>query len=179
MQAGKPAATIAPPASAPGKIRLGKPEKPFAPLQERLSRSGLDVSQGADEVAGLVAKIDDAVLLLTDGRTATRRTCDIGRDNVVLVDLALDFATTKTLALTRAQQCSDGAYLAVVGALQRSSYAVVPVADTAGMVLMRTVAMLVNEAADAVNQGVCTASDLDLAMKKGVNYPLGPLECGR
>jgi hypothetical protein len=48
--------------------------------------------------------------------------------------------------------------------------------DTAGMVLMRTVAMLVNEAADAVNQGVCTASDLDLAMKKGVNYPLGPLE---
>lgn len=40
---------------------------------------------------------------------------------------------------------------------------------------MRTVAMLVNEA-DAVNQGVCTVSDLDLAMRKGVNYPLGPLE---
>jgi 3-hydroxybutyryl-CoA dehydrogenase len=41
---------------------------------------------------------------------------------------------------------------------------------------MRTVAMLANEAADAVNQGVCDAAGADIAMKKGVNYPLGPLE---
>jgi 3-hydroxybutyryl-CoA dehydrogenase len=40
---------------------------------------------------------------------------------------------------------------------------------------MRTVAMLANEAADAVNQGVCSAADADLAMQKGVNYPVGPL----
>ena len=40
---------------------------------------------------------------------------------------------------------------------------------------MRTVAMLANEAADVVNQGVCTAIAVDLAMLKGVNYPRGPL----
>ena len=40
---------------------------------------------------------------------------------------------------------------------------------------MRTVAMLANEAADAVNQGVCSAEGVDLAMQKGVNYPRGPL----
>jgi len=40
---------------------------------------------------------------------------------------------------------------------------------------MRTVAMLANEAADAVNQGVCTADAVDIAMQKGVNYPRGPL----
>jgi 3-hydroxybutyryl-CoA dehydrogenase len=40
---------------------------------------------------------------------------------------------------------------------------------------MRTVAMLANEAADAVNQGVCSAADANLAMQKGVNYPIGPL----
>jgi 3-hydroxybutyryl-CoA dehydrogenase len=39
---------------------------------------------------------------------------------------------------------------------------------------MRTVAMLANEASDAVNQGVCTAADADIAMR-GVNYPKGPL----
>ena len=44
------------------------------------------------------------------------------------------------------------------------------------MVVMRTMAMLANEAADAVNQGVCSAPDLDLAMEKGVNYPIGPLK---
>ena len=43
------------------------------------------------------------------------------------------------------------------------------------MVVMRTVAMLANEAADAVNQGVCSAAAVDIAMQKGVNYPRGPL----
>ena len=40
----------------------------------------------------------------------------------------------------------------------------------------RTVAMLVNEACDAVLQGVCTPEGADLAMKLGVNYPQGPFE---
>jgi 3-hydroxybutyryl-CoA dehydrogenase len=48
--------------------------------------------------------------------------------------------------------------------------------DTPGLVVARTVAMLVNEAADAVQQGVCTAEGADLAMKLGVNYPAGPFE---
>jgi 3-hydroxybutyryl-CoA dehydrogenase len=36
--------------------------------------------------------------------------------------------------------------------------------------------MLINEAADAVQQGVCTPEGADLAMKLGVNYPAGPFE---
>lgn len=35
--------------------------------------------------------------------------------------------------------------------------------------------MLVNEAADVVHQGVATVADVDVAMRKGVNYPRGPL----
>jgi len=35
--------------------------------------------------------------------------------------------------------------------------------------------MLANEAADAVNQGVCSAVAADAAMRLGVNYPKGPL----
>jgi len=35
--------------------------------------------------------------------------------------------------------------------------------------------MLANEAADAVNQGVCDAAAADAAMRLGVNYPRGPL----
>ena len=51
-----------------------------------------------------------------------------------------------------------------------------PVADTPGLVVARTVAMLINEAADAVRQGVCTPEGADAAMKLGVNYPAGPFE---
>lgn len=49
-------------------------------------------------------------------------------------------------------------------------------ADVPGLVVARTVAMLVNEATDAVVQGVCSAEAADLAMKLGVNYPAGPHE---
>ena len=42
-------------------------------------------------------------------------------------------------------------------------------------VLDRVVAMLINEAADAVQLRVASAKDIDLAMTKGVNYPKGLL----
>lgn len=40
----------------------------------------------------------------------------------------------------------------------------------------RIVAMLINEAVDALHLNIATAQDLDLAMTKGVNYPKGLLQ---
>ncbi|UXH78073.1 3-hydroxyacyl-CoA dehydrogenase [Roseateles amylovorans] len=48
--------------------------------------------------------------------------------------------------------------------------------DVPGLAVARTVAMLVNEGADAVWQGVCDEAGADTAMKLGVNYPAGPFE---
>jgi 3-hydroxybutyryl-CoA dehydrogenase len=42
----------------------------------------------------------------------------------------------------------------------------------------RVLAMLVNEACDAVQWGVATPADVELAMTKGVNYPRGLLAWG-
>ena len=42
----------------------------------------------------------------------------------------------------------------------------------------RIVSMLINEAADAVKNGIGSPRDIDLAMRKGVNYPQGLLEWG-
>jgi 3-hydroxybutyryl-CoA dehydrogenase len=116
-----------------------------------------------------------AKVLLTDGRTATQRAHDDAIHDTVLLDLALDFSTAKRVALTPADQCSDAAYRAVVGTFQAAGYAVSRLGDVPGMLVMRTVAMLANEAADAVNQGVCGVQAVDIAMQKGVNYPRGPL----
>ena len=46
-------------------------------------------------------------------------------------------------------------------------------------VLNRILAMLINEAADAVHMGICTEEDVETAMTKGVNYPKGLLAWGR
>lgn len=42
----------------------------------------------------------------------------------------------------------------------------------------RTIAMIINEAYFALGEKLATAEDIDLAMKNGVNYPLGPIEWG-
>jgi 3-hydroxybutyryl-CoA dehydrogenase len=112
---------------------------------------------------------------LTDGRTATERAAANHHPDTVLFDLLFDHAGAKRITLARADQCSLAAYHAVVGLFQAAGFAVTRIDDVPGMVVMRTVAMLANEAADAVNQGVCSARAVDTAMQKGLNYPRGPL----
>ncbi|MGH7655170.1 MAG: 3-hydroxyacyl-CoA dehydrogenase NAD-binding domain-containing protein [Gemmatimonadaceae bacterium] len=47
--------------------------------------------------------------------------------------------------------------------------------ELAGRVVDRILAMLINEAVEALNLRIATAHDLDVAMTKGVNYPKGLL----
>jgi len=47
--------------------------------------------------------------------------------------------------------------------------------DCVAGVFPRTLAMIINEAAFAVQESVATAVDIDTAMKLGTNYPNGPL----
>jgi 3-hydroxybutyryl-CoA dehydrogenase len=122
--------------------------------------------------------IDGARLMLTDGRSAGEVAAVAGVADVALFDrpLVLPTAPGTALAYAVAEHCSDAwrtqapAWLAALG------FSPLPVADTPGLVVARTVAMLINEAADAVQQGVCTPDGADAAMKLGVNYPAGPFE---
>jgi 3-hydroxybutyryl-CoA dehydrogenase len=43
----------------------------------------------------------------------------------------------------------------------------------------RVISMIVNEAYFALEENLATATDIDLAMKNGVNYPIGPVEWGQ
>lgn len=50
------------------------------------------------------------------------------------------------------------------------------VPDTVGMIRPRIVAMIINEAWMAFEENVSTPGEIDIAMKMGTNYPLGPFE---
>ncbi|MFJ1470985.1 3-hydroxyacyl-CoA dehydrogenase PaaH [Massilia orientalis] len=135
---------------------------------------------GADPVtAALKARVGSsegaATIFLTDGRSATQRALDEGRPDTILFDLLLDPVKATRIALARADQCSAAAWNAAVGLFQQAGFTVTRLDDVPGLAVMRTVAMLANEALDAVNQGVCSAAAVDIAMQKGVNYPRGPL----
>lgn len=50
------------------------------------------------------------------------------------------------------------------------------VQDEAGLVFPRILSMIINEAAFSLMEGTASVEDIDEAMKKGTNYPRGPLE---
>ena len=50
------------------------------------------------------------------------------------------------------------------------------VSDRVGLVTPRVIAMIINEAYYTVSDGTANRSDIDIAMKKGTNYPYGPFE---
>ena len=143
-------------------------------LAQRLTAAGVTFSSIAS-TDGRIAQADEAVLYVTDGRSATQRAYESGVANTVLIDLALDYGKATRMALTSAATCTPAALDAAVGLLQVCSFKVSQLVDIPGLAVMRTVAMLANEAADTVNQGVCSATAVDAAMRLGVNYPRGPL----
>lgn len=48
--------------------------------------------------------------------------------------------------------------------------------DRVGLVTPRIICMIINEAYYTVQEGTASRADIDLAMKLGTNYPLGPFE---
>ena len=143
-------------------------------LADRLFERNIPHTWG-EAADGRIAEVGGAVIFVTDGRTATQRAAEMGIANVVLIDLALDYATAPRIAVGAAINCFAPAVGAAISLLQAAGFEVCRLGDTPGLAVMRTVAMLANEAADAVNQGVCSETGADQAMRLGVNYPRGPL----
>ncbi|MFZ2650565.1 MAG: 3-hydroxyacyl-CoA dehydrogenase [Burkholderiaceae bacterium] len=113
----------------------------------------------------------DAQLRLTDGVSASR----LGAELAVF-DLPLSAQAGSALAWAPSVRASQAWCEAAPTWLRALGFNPQRVADAPGLVVARTIAMLINEAADAVQQGVCTPQGADAAMKLGLNYPAGPFE---
>jgi 3-hydroxybutyryl-CoA dehydrogenase len=145
-----------------------------SPLRILLGRSGVPVRPGAGR-DGTVELPGGALLLRCDGRPATALAAERGQP-VVVVDRALDDTTATGIAIAASEDCP--ALGEAAGLLQAVGLTVYVIDDAPGLVVTRTVAMLVNGAVDALHQGVASAADIDTAMRLGTNYPLGPLAWG-
>ncbi len=120
-------------------------------------------------------EVDGAHLMLTNGLTAAEWVAETGIADVAVFDRPLQ-PEPATLAYAMAPLASPAWRVFGAGWLQALGFTPREVADTPGLVVARTAAMLINEAADAVLQGVCDEAGADAAMKLGVNYPAGPFE---
>ena len=144
------------------------------PVAERLtavlSAAGREFTR--DEGAGWTGlDLQWAQLRLTDGRLASH----FGPE-VAVFDLPLGYEPGAPLAWAASSRASETWVAAAGQWLRALGFNPQRIADVPGLVVARTIGMLINEAADAVLQGVCTPEGANAAMKLGVNYPAGPFE---
>jgi 3-hydroxybutyryl-CoA dehydrogenase len=175
-----PAPATAAPVPAPAEATVRGQVGRLARILPRLREAGVglrETGQAYDDREPGIELPEGGLLSLTDGRPATAVSAELRRP-VVCLDLALDFGTATRFALAASDGCPARCLDAAVGLLQATGAAVSVLDDVPGLVVARTVAMLVNEAAEVVGRGVATAADVDLAMRHGVNYPVGPVEWG-
>jgi 3-hydroxybutyryl-CoA dehydrogenase len=167
------------PQSHPSEVWLSPGDSLTNGLFTRLRKPFPAAGRIARGDGGLLAMADQATVRLTDGRTASQVASEENQPDTVLVDLAYDYETATAVALAPARRCSQKAYQSAVGLFQAAGYQVATFGDVSGLAVMRTVTMLINEAADTALQNVATCADIDLAMQKGTRYPAGPFQWSR
>ncbi|WP_202301905.1 3-hydroxyacyl-CoA dehydrogenase [Dryocola clanedunensis] len=148
------------------------------PLDESLTYEFGQISDADNDVVTFSGvELDDLLVQVTQGETASQLALRLKRP-VVLVDLINDWRKAGLVVLAAAAGNTAEQTAKAVRFFQRQGKQVLLIKDYPGMLVWRTVAMLANEALDALQKGVASEQDIDTAMRLGVNYPHGPLAWG-
>lgn len=178
--ADQPSPTIAAQGFAPAKIIVEGHMGPAEALVDRMIDAGLDVVrlEEDDSVIDRIT-IGHTHLMLTPGGLASELEASLPfeeeNEALILFDLSIDYANTNLIAIAPSDTADEEHISEACGVFQAIGMDVCVLDDIPGLINARTIAMIVNEAADTVNKQVCTVKDVDLAMQNGVNYPKGPL----
>lgn len=137
------------------------------------------VLQGfALDVGLAVADDDGAVPLLAAplGEDCTALAARVGADfrRLVAVDLSAD--VSKRVTVMTAPGADAGIRDSICARIIAAGRAVTLIADSSGFVAQRIRAMIANLGCEMAQIGVATPEEIDLALRLGLNYPLGPLE---
>ncbi|WP_433571887.1 3-hydroxyacyl-CoA dehydrogenase [Streptomyces sp. CA-251247] len=169
----RPEPHTAPATEPPSEITVEGDLGPAGELVALLREAGITVRETEEDRGTRILLPSGGQLVLADGQTSAEF-----RD-VVYFDLALDYRAATRIALAASEVTEWETLRQSIGLFQALGKSVSVIRDVPGMIVARTVAMLVDLAADAVAKKVASAEDIDTAMRLGVNYPLGPVEWGR
>ncbi|MFE0132877.1 3-hydroxyacyl-CoA dehydrogenase [Streptomyces sp. NPDC059037] len=164
------------PAKAPESVVLHGDLFPADALVDLIRKAGIRVGRGkgVPSYPGFIELPSGVHLALADGAAA-----DAAAEPTIDFDLALDYRAATRIAIAPSSRVDEQALKEAIGLFQALGKKVSVIGHTPGMIVARTVWMLVDFALDAVGREVASAEDIDTAMRLGVNYPLGPLEWGR
>jgi 3-hydroxybutyryl-CoA dehydrogenase len=98
--------------------------------------------------------------------------------DAVVLDWVGDPAKASRVCLAPSDTCEPATLDEAIGLFQAAGLEVSVIDDVAGLIVARTIAMLVNEAVELVARREASAADVDTAMRLGTGYPYGPLTWG-
>jgi 3-hydroxybutyryl-CoA dehydrogenase len=81
----------------------------------------------------------------------------------------------KVIEISAGLRTSDAALQQAQDYVKSLGKETVRVKDAAGLIFPRILSLIINEAARSLEEGVAEADEIDVAMRLGVNYPIGPL----
>lgn len=153
-------------AAPPARVALAEPG---AALERFCAELGLAIGEDDGACPILAAPIGD---------DATHAALATGADfrRLVCVDLSCDFS--RRVTLMTAPGAAPGARDAVAAAVIASGRKATLIKDSPGFIAQRIAAMICNLGCYMAEIGLASPADIDLAMKLGLNYPLGPMALG-
>jgi 3-hydroxybutyryl-CoA dehydrogenase len=163
------------PPAAPAKLVIAGSDAMSKQLADFFMQRGLS-AEHQPEASWQGLMIDEVQLRFSDGRCAAQLSQESGLDALGVMDLPLLSESGNAIAVAFSPRMSESSCHRVRAVLSQAGLEAIVLRDVPGLIVTRTLVMLINEACDAVWQGVCTESAADLAMKLGVSYPAGPFE---
>lgn len=142
--------------------------EPSEALLDFCKAIGLEVREEDDGTAPILAAP------VGDDATHTALMTDADFKRLVCIDLSCD--TSKRVCIMTAPGADPATRDALAAAVIKSGRKVTAIKDSPGFIAQRMCAMIGNLGCYMAEVALATPADIDLAMKLGLNYPLGPLE---
>jgi 3-hydroxybutyryl-CoA dehydrogenase len=145
----------------------------------------IDVGDGSSDRSPIVKLLDRIVppetVILVDAyandvdAVAKRATAP---ERIVGYGIVASVSGQRTIEVAGAEGTADDMLGLAAELFEAMGKRVIVTLNGPGLFLGRVVASIVNEAVLAVDEGIASAADVDIAMQLGTNYPLGPIAWG-
>jgi 3-hydroxybutyryl-CoA dehydrogenase len=146
----------------------------------------VDAGGGTADRGEVIAELDSLLgpetVFLVDAYATDLKTCGARLkhpERVVGFGVLGSFQSQRAVEIVDSEVVSDDALALAQELFESIGKGVVLVEDVPGLFLGRVVGSIVNEAVVAVHENVADADDIDVAMRLGTNYPIGPISWGR
>lgn len=121
-------------------------------------------------------EFNDIKLFLSNGKMASEISKEREEKNIAQFDINIDYEASSSITIATSLLAQDHVASDIAALFNQIGKETIIVKDSPGLVMTRTIVMLVNEASSTVTNGVCDESSVDVAMENGVNYPIGPFK---